>query len=115
MFRSHTVLVWTHYLAKKSCGGGGVEFSSCSCSMVSPFGSGDLLLFLDVEINEGLKVLPRVSLTCSDTVESKPSISATSQPEIIVNGEWILCEGMRKYYLITKVFVDCMYDDNMLK
>ena len=65
-----------------------------------------------------------------------------------MNGEWILCEGMRKYYLITnkgktklsdnfhkkslmliyfdlcfykimvmitKVFVDCMYDDNMLK
>ena len=56
-----------------------VEFSSCSCSMVSPFGSGDLLLFLDVEINEGMKVLPRVSSTCSDTVESKPSISATSQ------------------------------------
>ena len=37
------------------------------------------------------------------------------EDEIIVNGEWILCEGMRKYYLITKVFVDCMYDDNMLK
>ena len=50
-----------------------VEFSSCSCSMVSPFGSGDLLLFLDVEINEGLKVLPRVSSSCSDTVESNPA------------------------------------------
>ena len=24
-------------------------------------------------------------------------------------------EGMRKYYLRTKVFVVCMYDDNMLK
>ena len=34
---------------------------------------------------------------------------------IIVNGKWIMYEGMRKYYLITKVFVDCMYDDNMLK
>ena len=48
--------------------------------MVSPVGSGDLLLFLDVEINEGLKVVPRVSSTCSDTVESKLSIAATSQP-----------------------------------
>ena len=62
-----------------TCSCPAVEFSSCSCSMVSPFGSGDLLLFLDVEINEGMKVLPRVSSTCSDTVESKPSISATSQ------------------------------------
>ena len=63
-----------------------VVFSSCSvvgyfsCSMVSPFGSGDLLLFLDVEINEGLKVVPRVSSTCSNTVDARPSIADTSQP-----------------------------------
>ena len=69
-----------------------VGFSSCSpvvfsssCSMVSPFGSGDLLLFLDVEINEGLKVVPRVSSTCSDTVDARPSIADTSQPPFSFN------------------------------